>query len=1450
MNIIYMESKKVIHWRGKYLSLVIVAIFLLFPIPVLSGDQGVNREITINWTDTGAYFMKRPEHLKRPDKFMFGTFSEQIQGVFPEVSPKGQILIPMPENEDLPKTEAEWQAFTSKLYEGIKERIEKALEDGEGIDNFEIRTVQNITDKIPGGYWTPWQQRRCVTFTKAFLEALAKVKNDLLKDYQIKVNGVVGSNGGYVATGAIPDLKQNPLDKLIIVDGRAYVNRTIETAYAMNGNLILINTGGDAPAFIHMIANHEGAKLVKLAVPEVEVVYVDLKGWNVPWNIPKAHISVMRPSTEMDAKRLIGYFDGYTAKKKMRAIELLEILLAAPRKELNVSDLDKKIIVESEAAELLLETSSTMEEVINHFLDEEDQDETIGNIKALHDFVIALQKDIEMSKEGKFTVLRSHTLEQVGRFGLGKMPDLVDFLKKKEILPSSFKLPPTFGAEEFVTAIARHIGSGRADIDTITHYLDGLNMACWGVLGYITGGPEAAKLYQSIANTGAKLLRAATLPIFNKAVLVWRRQGQDLANQWYILQERRIYDGLTVQKISEVYTEELLRKNGISKRDIQRLDAIAHDLNQKLIRMKRDFSIEKIEAFKQSGELNLGGVSIDPDLLSASFYRVPSYWTSASRPQSLTEAQTITEIIPDKKRVLIVGKGPEANLMYENMVAKLGKENIKRIYNYTGYIELQLEAKTFGADVILGVKELDVIDEVDDNIMINRLARGDWMGVREEIRMSSANSVARWICGYAALYMGDYRVATDRFSSLGDAQTLERLLEWANMFAHQYPESVVAQMLKGDALARSRKYEEALAALNEAAKLNPRSALVYDVRGVVNAFLGEFEKASADFTKAVKCQQNFADAYVNRGIVKFWGGDMDGAMVDLNKSIELAPDFALAYNSRGQLAFSLEEWDAAVADFETAGKLAPGVGWIQSNIKLALWARAQAGLSHQVTLMGSRGTTIHAQTLVIDGAGVNSQGATPRQAWAREFLDTEYAQINVRHEGSPLWVGRKWPTAEQNVIYLPRQWDPATADRKIKPLLENAWQEGKSVYLNIDVNLTLPGYLAGKTKELEWAARVADYAIQKTPKGTYKVFSGHSAFTDVPKYMSEKADINNWVLQSPRNFYHMKDLIRAANPTAHFDLITGEGDAPHLGPNLHRLGKENNVRVIELLKPGIATPFDWPPVHSQVGRPTTTGNLKITTPEGTTITQGRLGSLVSEPINATRPQCFSLTDSQIPNYWVSPNSPLPEASALASMVNTGSRMPLPGETSPTNRHVLVAGTGQHADLMVQEFSNSGWRVTRMPRYNDYNDVQAYAEQVDATRIVGTMSGEFSPLVPPPTPVSYDDGIRKVLGLNTVSLPLSGDDWKKYRIPPSLRPDTVGKAEMSGMNFRVSPTALPMSKPGGVAQAVTKMKISEPGDKADMSGMFGGDESDQPSASNKQEVLLCPFLLFCDLAAGD
>jgi hypothetical protein len=256
------------------------------------------------------------------------------------------------------------------------------------------------------------------------------------------------------------------------------------------------------------------------------------------------------------------------------------------------------------------------------------------------------------------------------------------------------------------------------------------------------------------------------------------------------------------------------------------------------------------------------------------------------------------------------------------------------------------------------------------------------------------------------------------------------------------------------------------------------------------------------------------------------------------------------------------------------------------------------------------------QGLVIDIPGSRSQGVGRAETWGKPLLGNDYVVFHIRHEGSPLWLGSKWQQEKGTVITLPRQFDSRETQGLLKPI-GDALAQGKNVYVKVDMNVTLPGYLAHtKTAELKWTAQVADTLVDMKEKTAPKAFTtvmGHSAGTDVPKYMQRLPEVNYLNMQSVRDFKSAQQLVNKL-PTTPVDVITGQGDAPHWGQGLHRLTGEN-VRVIDLQKSGLATPLDFVRVHGRVADGSTAGDFKVTSAPGLALRSGVLGDLVKERVN-------------------------------------------------------------------------------------------------------------------------------------------------------------------------------------------------------------------------------------------
>lgn len=264
---------------------------------------GAARQLSVVVTDFGI------ENWNRELR-MFGDFKHAASAsVIPGLPKEGQILIPMP--EALPRTEAGRHTLELDIARGIIKRIETG-----GLAQYEVRLVQNINTL---GYFDQLsRQREVKEFGLIAYGALAHVKQHFsAKGTVIDMPAIAGSNGAYMLTETLPRLSSNPVDRAALVDARAYVNPTRETYKVLHGNLIGINTSGDAPAmpgipaFPNLVANHDVMKGLKRDLSDMKVFWVDPKG---PDLFISHHLASMKPGAELLVKEFDG--QGYTTPSK------------------------------------------------------------------------------------------------------------------------------------------------------------------------------------------------------------------------------------------------------------------------------------------------------------------------------------------------------------------------------------------------------------------------------------------------------------------------------------------------------------------------------------------------------------------------------------------------------------------------------------------------------------------------------------------------------------------------------------------------------------------------------------------------------------------------------------------------------------------------------------------------------------------------------------------------------------------------------------------------------------------------------------------------------------------------------------------------------------------------------------------------------------------------------
>lgn len=199
----------------------------------------------------------------------------------------------------------------------------------------------------------------------------------------------------------------------------------------------------------------------------------------------------------------------------------------------------------------------------------------LGHADTVYGFVKALEQDMGATSREEFTLVRSYVLEETARVGVDYLlPQLQESLRR---YGGSRLVVPTFGAVDGVTAVARHVGSGSVDLETLTLYLDAVNSAAWGALGLVgsAGNLKVAEVSQSFGSTVAKVVRDTSKGWFARTWAQIHGQPLLLEASWRTLQENNVHHNRQVQTIEQMFGKELLDQSGFSRTDLARLNADA-----------------------------------------------------------------------------------------------------------------------------------------------------------------------------------------------------------------------------------------------------------------------------------------------------------------------------------------------------------------------------------------------------------------------------------------------------------------------------------------------------------------------------------------------------------------------------------------------------------------------------------------------------------------------------------------------------------------------------------------------------------------------------------------------------------------------------------------------------------------------------------------------------------
>lgn len=154
-----------------------------------------------------------------------------------------------------------------------------------------------------------------------------------------------------------------------------------------------------------------------------------------------------------------------------------------------------------------------------------------------------------------------------------------------------------------------------------------------------------------------------------------------------------------------------------------------------------------------------------------------------------------------------------------------------------------------------------------------------------------------------------------RFFNIGD---FDSMLGEAKFLTRLRAKSGTAWNLRGMALSRLQRYEDARSAYDEAIRLNPDFAPTYLNRAEILHALEEKSAAYADCAKAMELSPDFAGSYAMRARLHFNDKEWNLALDDCDLAIEMRPSLAIAYLVRGETHLKQKELDLAEKNLQEA----------------------------------------------------------------------------------------------------------------------------------------------------------------------------------------------------------------------------------------------------------------------------------------------------------------------------------------------------------------------------------------------------------------------------------------------------------------------------------------------------------------------------------------------------
>lgn len=200
------------------------------------------------------------------------------------------------------------------------------------------------------------------------------------------------------------------------------------------------------------------------------------------------------------------------------------------------------------------------------------------------------------------------------------------------------------------------------------------------------------------------------------------------------------------------------------------------------------------------------------------------------------------------------------------------------------------------------------------------LLKEDWSKVAQVLEAKEVPSVPeQFLKAHAQLALNRTTESLCGFVKMENDKDITAWNNWTAGFLTGHPKETVALYLRGDSLARHKKWDAALLLFDKALKSNQENALVLNARGVVNARIGQWDNSLLDFDVLTRKKSDFADGHASLGAL--WvhmNSGPRGALAAFDRALQIDSDFVLAHNGRAAALYALGDWEEAIEELKRA----------------------------------------------------------------------------------------------------------------------------------------------------------------------------------------------------------------------------------------------------------------------------------------------------------------------------------------------------------------------------------------------------------------------------------------------------------------------------------------------------------------------------------------------------